>query len=100
MNKKVNFIWELQGGSWRWVATHYQGNGIFFGQVFSPFTPEGEYGTWYYWEIKQNGAVLVRGSQQELDKLLSTKQTQKAMQYQKAVMEKRTQMTPHLGGGI
>ena len=85
MNKKVNFVWVLPG--WKWTATHYQGNGIFYGLVTSPFVTDGEYGTWYYQEIKSQGARLIVGSQTELDSLLNTKQTQKAMAYQSAVMD-------------
>jgi len=82
MKRKVNFIWEIPHAGWRWVATHYEGSGIFFGKVTSPFVPDGEFGSWYYWDMKQNGAILVQGSQAELDKLLGSKSTQKAMAIQ------------------
>jgi hypothetical protein len=83
MQRKVNFIWEIPFAGWRWEASRYEGNGIFFGKVKSPFVPDGELGTWYYWDIKQNGAILVQGSQTELDKLIGSKSTQKAMEFQR-----------------
>jgi len=89
MNKKVSFTWELKGAGWKWEATHYEGGGIFFGKVTSPFAPSGELGTWYYWEVKQNGGVLTKGSQADVDKLLSPKGTQKAMAFQQGAMDGR-----------
>ena len=86
MNKKVSFTWELKGAGWKWEATHYQGNGIFFGKVTSPYVSYGELGTWYYWEVKQNGGVLTKGSQADIDKLLDTKQTKKAMGFQQRLL--------------
>lgn len=84
--RKCNFTWELKGAGWKWVASHYEGGGIFYGKVTSPYVPYGEYGTWYYWEIKQNGAVLTSGSQADVDKLLSPKGTQKAMAIQQGIL--------------
>lgn len=86
MRRKVHFVWEIILAGWRWEATHYEGNGIFFGRVKSPYVPEGELGTWYYWEIVNNGAVLVEGDANQLKILLSAKSAQKAMTYQQAVM--------------
>jgi len=97
MEKKVNFVWKTSG--WLWEATHYNGHGIFYGKVTSPFVPNGEFGTWYYWEIKQIGAVLTKGNQQELNKLLNKKQTQKDMEWQQRVMEQPEQLQPHIGEG-
>ncbi len=85
MAKKVDFVWELPGGSWRWTATEYQGHGIFFGKVTSPYTSEGEYGTWYYWEIVQNGAVLIKGNKILLNRMLEKKSVKKAMAYQQMI---------------
>ncbi len=84
MNKKVNFVWELKEHGWRWEASHYQGNGIFYGKVTSPFVPSGEFGTWYIWEIEQNGAILVSGNKEELDEI--KKKSQKVQIIQKALM--------------
>lgn len=59
--KKVSFIWKNNSG-WTWTAEKYEGNGIFFGKVTSPYVPEGEYGTWYLWEIERDGnAKLIEG---------------------------------------
>lgn len=82
---KARYVWELPNGSWRWVSTRYEGSGIFYGQVFTPYTPYGEFGTWYYYEIKDNGANLVEGNKEALDitmndpKLLGTMKMQKTM---------------------
>jgi hypothetical protein len=90
MQRKVSFTWQTLDGSWRWVATHYEGNGIFFGKVTSPFVPNGELGTWYVWELKENPSVrLVKGSPAELNKLLATKQTEKAIKFQKSARLER-----------
>jgi len=87
MNKKVNFTWELKGKDWKWEATNYEGHGIFFGKVTSPYVPSGEYGSWYHQEIINEGAVLTKGSFDELNKLLSTEGTKKAMKFQKEFMD-------------
>jgi len=73
--KKVSFVWELKGAGWKWEASHYEGHGIFYGKVTSPYVPNGEYGTWYYKEIIQNGAILTSGNQADVDKLIETKAT-------------------------
>ena len=85
--RKVNFTWEIKNAGWKWEASHYEGNGIFYGKVTSPFVPYGEYGTWYLWEILQNGAMLTKGTQQEVDAITSSKQSQKAMKVQKAFFD-------------
>jgi hypothetical protein len=85
MRRKVDFIWTI--GDWRWEASHYEGNGIFYGKVTSPYTPTGEYGTWYIWEIESQGAKLVRGNPQELQEMIS--KARNAIEMQKAVMLKR-----------
>lgn len=83
MKRKVNFVWKTVDGSWTWTSTHYEGNGIFYGKVTSPFVPHGEYGTWYVHELKGNPSVrLIKGSSAELDKLLDTKQTKDAIKFQ------------------
>ena len=66
--RKCSFVWKSPDGSWTWTATHYEGNGIFFGTVTSPYVPDGEMGTWYYNDIATY--PLVKGSEAELDKLL------------------------------
>ena len=87
MRRKVSFVWKTLDGSWVWTSTHYEGNGIFFGKVTSPFVPQGEYGTWYVHQLIGNPAVrLVKGTQAELNKMLNSKQTQKAMELQKKIM--------------
>lgn len=85
--RKCNFTWEIAGAGWKWEATHYEGSGIFYGKVTSPYSPQGEYGTWYYWEIMKNGAVLTKGSQADVDKLVQTKGSKKAMAYQQAILD-------------
>lgn len=86
MRRKVSLMWRTVDGSWTWTSTHYEGNGIFFGKVTSPFVPHGEYGTWYAHELMSNPMVkLVRGSQAELKKLLNTAQTKKAIKFQQAM---------------
>ena len=67
MAKKVDFTWKV--GGWTWEAEKYEGNGIFFGKVTSPIVPKGEYGTWYLWEIENEGAKLVKGNSAELEML-------------------------------
>lgn len=89
--RKCNFTWELRSAGWKWEASHYEGNGIFYGKVTSPYT-SGDYGTWYLWEILQNGAVLTKGSQADVDKLTQTKGAKKAMMVQQAWQEAST---PH-----
>jgi len=90
MRRKVNFKWQTRDGSWTWTATHYEGNGVFYGEVRSPYVPHGEYGTWYVWELEQNPSViLVFGNKEELKKLLATKQTEKAIKFQKAILLER-----------
>jgi len=90
MKRKVSFAWETRDGSWIWTATHYEGNGVFYGKVRSPYVPYGEYGTWYIWELEGNPSViLVSGGRDELKKLLATKQTEKAIKFQKAIMLER-----------
>jgi hypothetical protein len=81
--KKVNFVWKA--GNWTWEATKYEGNGIFFGKVTSPYVPEGEYGTWYLWQIEEQGAKLVRGNKVELD-VIREKRKKDVMKLQKIMM--------------
>jgi len=81
--KKVNFIWSV--GDWKWEASEYQGHGIFFGKVTSPIVPDGEYGTWYLWEIEQNGAKLIKGDISELN-ILKEKIKKDTTKLQKAIL--------------
>lgn len=70
--RKVSFTWKNSQG-WKWEASEYQGHGIFFGKVTSPYVPEGEYGTWYLWEIEKDGyAQLVEGDAELLNKIKQT----------------------------
>jgi hypothetical protein len=85
MVKKVSFKWELPDKSWTWEATRYEGNGIFFGKVTSPFVPEGEWGTWYLWEIERNGARLVKGDKAFIVQV--KKRSAKTMEVQKSWMD-------------
>lgn len=80
MKRKVDFVWELPLTTWRWEASHYEGNGIFFGKVSSPFVPKGEYGNWYLWEIEQEGAILVKGDKTLLAKIRIQSQKKKRVQ--------------------
>lgn len=79
--KKVNFVWAVPG--WRWEATHYNGHGIFFGRVTSPYVPQGEYGTWYLWEIEGSGARLVKGDKKKLDEIKKKKYRERYCGYSK-----------------
>lgn len=81
--KQGKFVWETPDKSWRWEATKYQGNGIFFGKVTSPYVPEGEWGTWYVWEVEQN-AKLVAGDRDALAKM--KKKSERAQTLQKALL--------------
>jgi hypothetical protein len=81
MAKKVAFTWKLPG--WTWEATRYEGNGVFYGKVTSPFTPSGEYGTWYLWEIENEGAKLVSGDGAVIDKI--RQKTKKTATFQKSL---------------
>jgi hypothetical protein len=81
--KKVNFVWSV--ADWKWEASEYQGNGIFFGKVTSPIVPDGEYGTWYLWEIEQNGAKLIKGDISELN-ILKEKIKKDTTKLQKAIL--------------
>ena len=82
MSKKMVFIWKLPG--WTWESIKYEGNGIFYGKVTSPYVPTGEYGTWYLWEIEGQGAKLVKGDKQLLDKI--RKQSKKKAEMQRILM--------------
>lgn len=81
--KTGKFVWETPDKSWRWEATKYQGNGIFFGKVTSPYVPEGEWGTWYVWEVEQN-AKLVSGDKEKLTEM--KKKSERAQTLQKALL--------------
>jgi hypothetical protein len=81
--KKVDFIWKY--GNWKWQATKYEGNGIFYGKVTTPYVPEGEWGTWYLWEIEEQGAKLIRGNKTELD-VIREKRKKDVMKLQKVLM--------------
>jgi hypothetical protein len=81
--KGAKFVWETPDKSWRWEATKYQGNGIFFGKVTSPYVPEGEWGTWYVWEVEEN-AKLVAGDRDALAKM--KKNSERAQTLQKALL--------------
>jgi hypothetical protein len=83
MSKKVDFVWKL--ANWTWEAQKYEGNGIFYGKVTTPYVPEGEYGTWYLWEIEEQGAKLVRGNKIELD-VIREKRKKDVMKLQKILM--------------
>jgi hypothetical protein len=83
MSKKVDFVWKL--ANWTWEAQKYEGNGIFYGKVTTPYVPEGEYGTWYLWEIEEQGAKLVRGNKIELD-VIREKRKKDVMKLQKIMM--------------
>jgi len=86
MRKKVNFVRQTVDNQWKWKATHYEGNGVFYGLVTSPYVPQGEYGTWYVWELQSNPAVkLITGSPTVLKKLLDTEQTKKAIKFQRSM---------------
>lgn len=62
----------------------YEGHGIFYGVVTSPYVPTGEYGTWYIWEIEEVGAKLVKGDRKKLDEI--RKKSEKARKMQKFMM--------------
>lgn len=81
--KKVNFAWKA--GNWTWEASRYEGNGIFYGKVTTPYVPEGEWGTWYLWEIEEQGAKLIRGNKVELD-VIREKRKKDVMKLQKVLM--------------
>jgi len=82
--KKVGFVWKNNSG-WTWNAERYEGNGIFFGKVTSPIVPEGEYGTWYLWEIERDGgANLVEGDRELLAEI--KKRSEKAAKAQQLIM--------------
>lgn len=81
--RRMRVVWQTADGSWKWVAEKYEGNGVFFGKVFSPVVPEGEYGTWYLWEVEKS-ARLVEGDEKVLDAI--KEKTKKAMQVQHALM--------------
>lgn len=82
--RKVSFTWKNNTG-WKWEATEYQGHGIFFGKVTSPIVPEGEYGTWYLWEIEKDGkAYLVEGDKELLAKI--KEKSGKTMERQQKIM--------------
>lgn len=85
MSKKVNMIWKNDVG-WTWEADHYEGNGIFFGKVSTPYVPEGEYGSFYLWEIEKDGrAKLVMGDQKFIDEV--KRKSKKAMDFQRMMMD-------------
>jgi hypothetical protein len=84
MPKKVDIMWK-NGEGWTWLATRYEGNGIFYGKVTSPFVPEGEYGTWYLWEIEEDGgAILFKGDEKFLNEI--KRKSAAAMDIQRAMM--------------
>jgi len=82
--RKVRFVWKNNLG-WTWEASEYQGNGIFFGKVTSPYVPEGEHGTWYLWEIERDGgAVLAEGDNELLQRI--KEKSSKAAKMQQVLM--------------
>ena len=81
--QRMRVVWKTADGSWTWVAEKYEGNGIFYGKVTSPIVPQGEYGSWYIWEVEQN-ASLVEGDRKVIDAI--KEKSKKAMQMQQAFM--------------
>jgi len=89
MSKNVSFKWKNNVG-WTWEATKYEGNGVFFGKVTSPYVTDGEYGTWYLWELEESGSGvrLVEGDAGLLAKI--RKYSEKSMLIQKAILKRRS----------
>jgi len=53
--RKIRGVWSLPG--WLWIATEQDTKFTWSGWTFSPFVPEGEYGSWYIWDMKDLGAT-------------------------------------------
>ena len=85
MPTKVIFAWELPNKSWKWEATKYEGNGIFFGKVTSPIVPDGEWGTWYLWDIENVDAKLGSGDKELLAKIRAG--SKKAREIQRDILK-------------
>jgi hypothetical protein len=81
--RQAKFVWQTSDKTWKWEATKYEGNGIFFGKVTSPIVPEGEWGTWYVWEVEQH-AKLIEGDSGLLAKL--KEKSKKAQRMQQAIL--------------
>lgn len=81
--QRLRAVWRTADGSWTWEAEKYEGNGVFYGKVTSPFVPDGEYGTWYLWEVEMN-ASLVEGDRELIDAIKN--KSKKAVRVQKAWM--------------
>lgn len=49
--RKIVGVWSSPG--WLWIATEQDTKFTFAGWTFSPMVPEGEYGSWYIWEVEK-----------------------------------------------
>jgi hypothetical protein len=52
--RKIYGVWTIPG--WMWIATEQDTKFTWAGWTFSPYVPEGEYGSWYIWELDEIGA--------------------------------------------
>jgi len=48
--RKIVGLWSSPG--WLWIATEQDTKFTLAGWVFSPYVPEGEYGSWYIWQTE------------------------------------------------
>ena len=51
--RKIRGVWATKG--WLWIATEHDTKLTWYGVTFSPFVPEGEWGSWYIGELESIG---------------------------------------------
>ena len=49
--RKIRGVWSAP--NWLWIATEQDTKFTWSGWTFSPLVPEGEYGSWYIWEMEE-----------------------------------------------
>jgi len=54
--RRIYGVWTLP--RMMWIATGQDTKFTWEGWVFTPFVPQGEYGSWYIWEPEEIGATI------------------------------------------
>jgi len=53
LKRKIRGVWASP--NWLWIATEQDTKFTWYGVTFSPFVPEGEFGSWYVGELEEMG---------------------------------------------
>jgi len=56
--RKIKGVW-ISSRGWMWIAQEQPTKMTWFGVTFSPYVPEGEYGSWYLDDPETIGARVV-----------------------------------------